>query len=168
MSSKAIREMLAAAGVVASLVFVGFEVRQNTIASRAAAYQAIGVATASAFDSWAHDRAYVDLVQKPASDMDAIDWEQFTAKMTVFARLGETVLLQVEQGLLPPDAIQRLGYGGWATTFDAARTDTFALKVACVWPSIRDGVSASFREYVEGSGNADAIDCDAVGIAASR
>ena len=31
-SGRAIREVLAAAGVIASLVFVGFEIRQNTAA----------------------------------------------------------------------------------------------------------------------------------------
>ncbi len=49
MSKKAIRETLAVLGVVASLIFVGYEIRQNTIAARAAAYQAIGIATAAAF-----------------------------------------------------------------------------------------------------------------------
>ena len=47
MSSKAIREALAALGVIASLLFVGFEIRQNTMVARASAYQAIGVATAA-------------------------------------------------------------------------------------------------------------------------
>ena len=85
-----------------------------------------------------------------APPMDANDWWQFAMKMTVFARLGETVLLQVEQGLLPPDAIQRLGYGGWASTFATSRqTDEFAIKVACIWPLIRGGVSESFHDYVD-------------------
>lgn len=161
MSSKAIREMLAAAGVVASLAFVGFEIRQNTVASRAAAYQAIGIATASAFDSWAHDREYVNLLQKAAGEMDANDWRQFATKMTVFARLGETALLQVEQGLLPSDAMERLGYRGWATIFDNAKT-------ACIWPLIRPGVSSSFRDFVEGQSDTNAIDCSAFDVPAPQ
>jgi hypothetical protein len=36
MSGKAIRETLAALGVIASMVFVGLEIQQNTVASRAA------------------------------------------------------------------------------------------------------------------------------------
>jgi hypothetical protein len=39
MSGKAIRETVGFLGVIASLVFVGFEIRQNTLASRAAAIQ---------------------------------------------------------------------------------------------------------------------------------
>ena len=42
MSKKAIPETLAALGVIASLVFVGLEVRQNTVSARAAAYQDMG------------------------------------------------------------------------------------------------------------------------------
>ena len=45
MSAKAIRETLGFIGVIASMVFVGLEIQQNTIASQAEAYQAIGIAT---------------------------------------------------------------------------------------------------------------------------
>ena len=152
MSKKAIRETLTAVGVVASLVFVGYEIRQNTIAARASAYQAIGIATASAFDTRAHDRNFLEMDKKSLEDMNETDWRQYATKMTVFARLGETVLLQVEEGLLPPDAMDRLGFSGWSRTFSDPRT-------ACVWPLIRPGVSASFREFVEGFDNGSSIDC---------
>ncbi len=157
MSKKAIRETLTAVGVVASLIFVGYEIRQNTIAARAAAYQAIGIATAAAWDSWAQDRQFSMIRQKTADTMDATDWVQYATKMTVFARLGETVLLQIEGGLLPPDAMERLGYRGWLETFENPKT-------ACIWPSIRPGVSTSFREYVEGTQEADQIDCSSFDI----
>ena len=157
MSKKAIRETLAVLGVVASLIFVGYEIRQNTIAARAAAYQAIGIATAAAWDSWAHDRQFSLVRQKAADAMDATDWIQYTTKMTVFARLGETVLLQVEEGLLPPDAIERLGYQGWLETFENPKS-------ACAWSLIRPGVSTSFREFVEGTQKADPIDCSSFDI----
>ena len=44
-SSRTIRQSVAAAGVVASLAFVGMQIRQSNIQARAAAYQTIGVAT---------------------------------------------------------------------------------------------------------------------------
>ena len=77
MSTKAIRETLAALGLIASLLFVGFEIRQNTIAARASAYQSIGVATAAAFVSAAHDPQWLTSIQKTADAMDATDWTQF-------------------------------------------------------------------------------------------
>ena len=157
MSTSAIRESLTALGVVASLVFVGYEIHQNTVAARAAAYQAIGIATAAAIDTQAHDRQFLMISQKAADAMDATDWAQFATKLAVFARLGETVLLQVEQGLLPSDAMERLGYRGWMTFFGDP-------KVACIWPLIQPGVGASFSEFVEGAQKADAIDCTSFNI----
>ena len=150
-------EAVGMVAIVASLIFLSLEIRQSNVQARAAAYQAIGIATAAAFDSWAQDRQFSMMRQKTADTMDATDWVQYATKMTVFARLGETVLLQVEQGLLPPDAMERLGYGGWTGIFEDP-------KRACTWPLIRRGVSSSFREFVEGAKNVDAIDCTSFDI----
>jgi hypothetical protein len=154
---KNIFEAVALVTIVASLIFLGLEIRQSNVQARAAAYQAIGIATAAAYDSEAHDRQFTMLRQKAADDMDASDWAQLAAKMTVFARLGETVLLQVEQGLLPPDALDRLGFIGWKRIFEDR-------KIACIWPLIRPEVSSSFREFVEGEQNVDEIDCSSFDI----
>ena len=150
-------EFVGVVAVVASLVFVGYEIRQNTVAARAAAYQAIGVATAAAFDNWAHDRQLLEVYQKSADNMDEMDWVQYATKMNVYARLGETVLLQVEQGLLPLDAMERLGYRGWMEIFEDPKT-------ACIWPLIRQQVSTSFREFVEKTRKANSIDCTSFDI----
>lgn len=91
--------------------------------------------------------------------MDATDWRQWALKLTAFARLGETILLQVEQGLLPPDAMVRLGYAGWNGIFEEPTE-------ACVWPLIRPGVSDSFREFVEEGRDPNAIDCSGYAIPA--
>ena len=158
MSGKAIRETLSALFVIASMIFVGLEIRQNTVASRAAAYQAIGIATAAAFDNMAHDRQFLMTGRyKGAAAMDTTDWLQAAYKLSVFARLGETLLLQVEEGILPPDAMERLGYVGWQSIFEDP-TD------ACVWPLIRPGVSASFRQFVEEGRDPNAIDCSGFAI----
>jgi hypothetical protein len=45
-SSRAVRQMAAAAGVIISLAFVGMQIRESNLQARAAAYQAIGIATA--------------------------------------------------------------------------------------------------------------------------
>jgi hypothetical protein len=44
MSGRAVRETVGLLAVVAGRVFVGWEIRQSTIASRAAAYQTLGIA----------------------------------------------------------------------------------------------------------------------------
>jgi hypothetical protein len=134
------------------MIFVGMEIRQSNAQARAAAYQALGIATAEAFDTWAHDANFSEVWSKSPAAMDSADWRQFALKMTVFARLGETVLLQVEQEILPQDAMDRLGYRGWRTVFEDP-------KVGCIWPIVRPGVSDAFRGFVEEGRDAMAVDC---------
>jgi len=159
MSATTIRETLAAFGVIASLLFVGWEIRQSNMQARAAAYQAIGIATAETFDSWSHDRQF-PVMSESAASMDTTDWRQWALKLTAFARLGETILLQVEQGLLPEDAMDRLGYTGWRSIFHSPA-------YGCVWPLIRPGVSTSFRRFVEEDGDPGGIDCSSYAIPSS-
>ena len=156
MSGKTLRDTLAAAGVIASLVFVGLELRQSNAQARAAAYQAIGTATAAVFDTWAHDPDLSTLWLKDDSELDPTEWQQLAFKFTAFARLGEMILLQIEQEVLDDDAIDRLGYGGWRTFFDDPR--------ACVWPLIRESVSEEFRALVEGGGDQGQLDCSAYAL----
>ena len=156
MSGKAIRETFTALIMIASLLFVGWEIRQNTVASRAQAYQALGIATATLFDTQAHDRQFTG-PDKGAASMDTTDWRKWALKMTAYARIGETILLQVEEGLLPPKSMTTLGYAGWRTIFQSPEN-------ACIWPLIRPGVSEGFRQYVEEGQNPDAIDCSEFSI----
>ena len=157
MSGKTVRDMLAAAGVTASLIFVGVELRQSNAQARAAAYQAIGTATAEAFDTWAHDPDFNALWLKDPAEMDAVEWRQLAAKFTGFARLGEMVLLQIEQEVLDEDAMRRLGYSGWRGFLGDP-------KLACLWPLIEPDVSDEFRGFVEEGHDPDALDCTAYTI----
>ena len=91
--------------------------------------------------------------------MDEADWLQWRNKFTVWARLGETTLLQVERGLLPDDAMERLGFSGWGDIFEPTAPNYGGPKVACVWPLIRPEVSDSFRRFVEEGRDVEAIDC---------
>jgi hypothetical protein len=127
MSSKVVRDTVGFLGVIVSLVFVGLQIRQNNRLAQAAAYQAIGIAAAAAWDNSAHDRQWVTLQVMDPAEMDAADWLQWYDKFTVWARLGETTLLQVEQGLLPEDAMERLGFSGWAAVFDMIDCSDFAV-----------------------------------------
>lgn len=120
MSGKAIRETLAALGVIASMVFVGFQIQQSNTLARAAAYQAIGIASAEAWDNQAHDREFLlSTHSKEAAAMDTTDWRQRAAKFTVFARLAEMVLTQVDQGLLTAEDMERFGFNGWRGIFES-------------------------------------------------
>ena len=150
--AKTIAEALAAIGVIASLLFVGVELQQNNAQARATAFQTIGVATAELMNSWAHDPQFVEIGLKAPSEMTPEDWTQYRYKFTAFARLGEMILLQIEQGVLEPDAIERLGFAGWKRMYQDA-------KIPCVWPQIRVGVSDVFRDWVEEGQTPGSTDC---------
>ena len=108
MSGKAIRETLTALGVIATMVFVGWEIRTSNMQARAAAYQAIGAATA---EIWAGvgENPQLAVLYGEASDPELVSaweesyWAQYYAAMVGWERLSETVLLQVEQSRRRPN-----------------------------------------------------------------
>ncbi len=144
MSGKAIRETLGFVAVVVSMVFVGMEIRQNTIAARAAAYQGIGFQSANIWHGWSRDPAFSDL-RNLASDtatwdeIDETGWTQLSAALTGSMRSWETLYLQVQEGLLPEDAMTRFGWGinFWPASFER------------LWPEVRTNLDDEFARYVE-------------------
>ena len=152
---KKIIEVLGFLAVVISLVFVGLEIRQNNALARAAAYQSIGLATAEAYLALAYDDEAVRIAYvTPLDSLDEIDWGRSFAEWSAWARLTETLLLQVEQGLLEEDAMDRLGYAEWRTVLENPQ-------FACLWPSIRRTVSPSFIRYIEEGARVNQVDCSA-------
>jgi hypothetical protein len=146
MAGRAVRETLAALGVVLSMVFVGMQIRMSNIQARAAAYQAIGIATSEfhrSFDArlnrLATESDYPEAVQR----WSLADWEAMQRMTIADLRMLETILLQVDQGLLPADAMVRLGYN-WGP---ALSNPAFA----CLWPELQKGVGPSVRRLIEDS-----------------
>jgi hypothetical protein len=153
---KNIFEAVGLVAIVASLIFLGLEIRQANLQARAAAFQAIGIATAE----WHYgidDR--VNRLLTEANYPEAIerwtlaDWERYRRVQLSGARLFETLLLQVEQGLLDVDALNSLGY----SLEEHPEVNTPAYR--CVWPDIREFVSDSLRSMVEQSFQANPFDC---------
>ncbi len=153
---KNIFEAVGLVAIVASLIFLGLEIRQANLQAKAAAFQAIGIATAE----WHYgidDR--VNRLLTEANYPEAIerwtlaDWERYRRVQLSGARLLETLLLQVEQGLLDVDALNSLGY----TLEEHPEVNTPAYR--CLWPDIRDFVSDSLRSMVEQSFQANRFDC---------
>ena len=141
-------EVIALGGIVLSLIFVGLEVRQSTNASRAAAYQVLGVAASEWWFDLAADRELSE-IWGAAGSPDG--WESLTAdqrarirRLWISAlRLGETVHLQIESGVLAPGAAESLGFGDWS--------GIHSLRV--LWPQLRRQVGREYRAYVEGAWN---------------
>jgi hypothetical protein len=146
LSIRQIGEAAAVLGVVSSLVFVGLELRNNARAARAAAYQELGIAVTDGWMTKATNRELNDLVYLADAD-DPAGWERLGESdrrivesfVVANLRLYETVYLQVDQRLLPPDAMESLGWVGFGDTNLVRRT----------WPQIRGYVTPSFAEYLE-------------------
>lgn len=159
MSKDTVRSTLGFLGVIASLLFVGFEIRQNNRLAQAAAFQSIGVASAAAWDAQAHDADFIAMELKAPEELTHADWMRWRDKFTSYARLAETTLLQIQTDVLEPDAMLNLGFSGWSQIFDSTALNYHSPIPACVWPQIRPMVSDSFRAYVEYGRDVDAIDC---------
>jgi len=122
------------------------QIRQSNIQARAAAYQAIGIATSEfhrGFDARMNrlttESDYPDAVKRWTLE----DWERWERMLSADLRMLETVLLQVDQGLLPPDATTRLGYNWGPILSNPA--------MACLWPELRTRVGPSVRKFIESS-----------------
>lgn len=157
MSVRRLSEMLAAVGVIGSLVFVGQEIRQSNIQARAAAYQEIGIATAE-FHIAPGEALLGQFVEAGSPEAiarwSAADWERYNRWQTAGMRLLETLLLQVEQGLLPATAVDRLGYSFLRTGWLAVPAH------ACLWPQLSEAVSHGVREFVESVPDAERHVCE--------
>ncbi len=145
-SSRALRQTLGATGVIASLAFVGMQIRESNIQARAAAYREIGISTAE------FHRGFTDRMNRLTEEGDypeAVkrwtleDWDAMARMWTADLRMLEMVLLQVEQGLLPPDSVTRLGYN-WGPILSSPA-------LACLWPELKTRVGPSVRKYIEDS-----------------
>src|SRR5437762_7585298 len=145
-SSRTIRQSVAAIGVIISLAFVGMQIRESNIQARAAAYQAIGIATAEfhrGFDARMNRPATESVYPEAVKRWTLEDWERIERIFTADLRMLETILLQVDQGLLPPDATTRLGYNWGPILSNPA--------MACLWPELRTQVGPSIRKFIEAS-----------------
>ena len=115
MSGKDIRETVGLLLVVASMVFVGLEIRQNTIVAQAAAYQEIGFNTGEGWRTRSLDPSYAQLTVLASdssrwNEIDEAGWLQLRWMMLSSMRAWETVWVQVQQGLLPDEAMGRFGF----------------------------------------------------------
>ena len=136
-------EAIALVGVLASLVFVGLEIRQNNRIARAAAYQTIGIAISESWLASATNRDLAETIDRVFA-ADSSSWDPLDLSVTVnylgsILRLYETTYLQVQEELLPPDALESLG---WSTLDEGPF-------LRHLWPNVRASVTPEFRAYLE-------------------
>lgn len=138
-------DWLGAIGVVASLVFVGLEVRQNTAAVRGATYQSIVDSSLQQVQWWANNEKL--LQYEVRIDEGALS-EEFTevenllirAAFVMTIRRIENIYVQVREGLVEEDAVSR-----FRPSKDYFETPYFQE----FWESWRLEVEPEFREFFE-------------------
>ena len=150
-STRTFGEIVAVGSVVLSLIFVGLEFRQSAIASRAEAFQELGIATSNLLVIASADDELREALNRASSGEESISSmsEEELWRATQWAqgtlRLYETVYLQVELGLLEPEALNYLGFEGYRQL----------PWLKNLWPKLTPFLSSSFREYVETSWEQD-------------
>ena len=141
-----VSEIAGALGVIATLIFVGTEIQQNTEAIRTSTVQAIADQDTTITLTYATDDRIADLIALIRRDPDAYKDE---SKMSAADRLRlemifrstlrrvENIHLHVQAGVLEPQALDRVGYGWYQTAF-----------VQDYWERAQDGFDAGFVKFM--------------------
>ena len=137
----AIAEVAGAVAVVASLLYLAIQVRQNTKQARLAAQQATVHELGHALRAQAHDRDWAELLSRALQGLDGLDGVervQFLSHVGSIFRLYESAYHHYRDGVLDPQfwrGFERaigdvIGYAGMREALAVRRhhlTDGFAL-----------------------------------------
>ena len=145
MKSAQVAESIGLIAIIAGLVFVGLEIRQNNRLAQAAAYQEIGSATAQNWHDMSQQPEFNQVFLRHFSadstwwaDQHPRDVERLITAWIGFLRQYETIRLQIDLGLLDEIAMDRLGWG--------LVREQPALQH--LWPYVGYAVDPAFAEYV--------------------
>ena len=110
-------EVLSAFGVVASLIFVGLEVRQNTAAIRGAAIQEMSAQSIDYLTAWATDEYLPGLLQRTTDgalpeDFTPEENQRLLLTYITLLRAYESRYLQVQLGILDQDMFEAMAGRG--------------------------------------------------------
>lgn len=137
--SPSAREVLAALGVILSLAFVGYEVRQNTIALQGQTRDSLARAGEDWLMTIAADSSLSAALSKVLTDepMSLSDSIRMRYSLTALTRHHENLYLQVVAGTVRDSGL--LSYGWRGTSVYRSSFYTTA-----VWPRIRDIYDPAF------------------------
>ena len=140
---RVVREGLAALGVILSLAFVGYEIRQSTNVSRAAAIQGITDQSLETILAWSEDEQAVTLLRRVLNGEVPSDFtEDETMKLRLMylatLRVAESRYRQTELGIIEDPTI----LGGSAALLRAPY-------LSKRWDRLKPAVSADFAEDFE-------------------
>ena len=142
--TKSISQLMAIVSVVLSLLFVGYEIRQNTAVARSEAHNEFGSRITELLTTVAADQRLSLLVSqigdgKLPKDFNPEDRISIRYLLTAAVRNTEARYRSVKEGILPESI---LGSGG---SIPLADNNFFR----STWPNAKGKYSADFIEYLE-------------------
>jgi len=139
-----VSQTIGSVGVVASLLFVGFQIRQNTKATQAASHHAVSEALNRLNFLWARNGEIARIWLSGLSDRSALTPEErwrFDSMIRAYLHVCETMYTQADLG---------------AGDFGIVMAEENGIKTVFSSESVRDwwvanpfGFSSAFRDYVE-------------------
>jgi len=143
----ALAEIVGAAGIIGSLVFVGTEIQQNTSAIRTSTVQAISDQATTISLAFATDDRLADVLLEVAfqeiddPNIEVSRADRFRLGQAVRAQLRrvENIFLHVEGGALESSALDRVGYDWYTVPY-----------IRSYWQAARPGFDAGFAKFMDG------------------
>ena len=143
MSGSAIRETLGFLAVVASLVFVGIEIRQNTAVARGQARQDLAALNQEWLVLMGQDAEWNDIYNRAWRDegeLTELESRRATFMMLLNLRRMENVYLQYREGLVDESALSSYGLQGGGAIYRGPRFTAY-------WENGRNGFDPGFVEF---------------------
>ena len=139
-----IGEFVGAIGVVGSLIYLAFQIRQNTKSVRAAAFQEAMRDISALSELLAHDVGLNRIWFAATRDFESLDVEdqrRFASYMISFLRRLESLLYQTQQGILEPES--------WAGLREFLKYVFSQPGVAQWWKNSRNLFNPNMQEFIE-------------------
>lgn len=144
MNVQDILQILGGIGVIASIVYTGYQIRGNTGALRAAAYQNVSQSFTSLWSSLFADPQILDLILRSGDDFQSltrIEKAQVRFATMTFMRTYENAYFQYKIGILQDQ--------DWAASVGDLEGNLSRPCGPMIWQLVRDCSGADFRAVVD-------------------
>jgi len=137
-----IAELLGALGVIASLVYLAAQIRQNTRTMRAATYESLSQATAASNTLLISDPDVARLIERGfgSDPLEREDRARFAAYLRMTFRRYDSIYLHYRQGTLPLEA--------WEAYWNSFRRNLRGPHVRDFWERSKEDYTSEFRGLV--------------------
>jgi len=134
-------ETIGVVGVIVSLVFVGYEIRQNTKVAKAEAYRAFMTElneSYSAFNDSSYTAFIVGVSNKRASELTRTEFMRVFGSFMILMRTYEGLHKQVTEDVLDESALLLLSQSNWELPIWKD-----------IWPEVSRNLTPDFKAYFE-------------------